>query len=306
MPRLLLATHGGASAEGASRMAWLLARRLNAPLDVVCVFEPIPPVDFGFAVTMPPTAEEEAGVKQEIREDVRGQLASCGIDGAAPIERSGPAATEIAAAARLAHSDLVVLGLGPHGALDRALGGETALQLVQQASTPVLAVPGTASELPRRTVAAIDFTPTSVRAARTLAKVLQPGDELHLVHVHTWTEPDLVVHASSWLAPPEASDSLVGEQRLAELAASLPLAAGVEAHMVEVEGSPAPALLEYADRVHAELIALGSHGYGLWKRLTIGSVSSKILRVATCCVLVQPLGSLATLEGVGVSKRQGG
>ena len=184
MPRLLLATHGGASADGAVRVAHLLSRRVGAQLDVVCVFEPMPPIDFGFEVTMPLSPEEEAGIKEQIRQHALSQLTSCGIEGM-PIERSGPAATEIAAAARLAHADLVILGLGPHTALDRALGGETALQLVQQASTPVLAVPGSASMIPRRAVAAIDFTPTSVRAVQTLARVLQPGDELHLVHVRT-------------------------------------------------------------------------------------------------------------------------
>ena len=76
--------------------------------------------------------------------------------------------------------------------------------------------------------------------------------------------------------------------------------------MVEIDGRAASALLEYLDRIQADLIALGSHGYGLWKRLTIGSVSSKILRVATCSVLVQPLGSLAALEGVSASKGRGG
>lgn len=305
MPRLLLGTHGGVSAEGAARIAQLLARRLDARLDVVCVFEPLPPVDFAFEVAYPLTPTEEVAVREQIRKDALGQLASCGID-AAPLERTGTAATEIAAAARAAHADLVVLGLGPHEAIDRAFGGETALHLVQDASTPVLAVPRTASELPRRALAAIDFTPTSVRAAQTLARVLQPGDELHLVHVRTGTEPDDVVHTSSWLAPDESSDSFVCEQRLAQLAAGLPLAAGVSTHMLEIQGRPAPALLEYADRVDADLIALGSHGYGLWKRLTIGSVSSKILRVATSSVLVQPLGSLAAEEDLRASARRSG
>ncbi len=295
MPRLLLATHGGVSAEGAARVAALLAQRLGARLDVVCVLEPLPPVDFAFEVTYPLSPQEEAAVKEQIRKDTLGQLASCGIK-AVPLERTGPAATEIAAAARSAHADLVVLGLGPHQVIDRALDGETAVQLVQQASTAVLAVPSTVSDLPRRAVAAIDFTPTSVRAVQTLARVLQAGDELHLVHVRMWTESDDFVHTSSWLAADEAADPLACEHRLAELAATLPLAPGVSTHIVQIEGRPAPALLEYVERVGADLLALGSHGHGLWKRLTIGSVSSKILRVASCSVLAQPLGSLTARE----------
>ncbi|HEX6965265.1 MAG TPA: universal stress protein, partial [Gemmatimonadaceae bacterium] len=46
-----------------------------------------------------------------------------------------------------------------------------------------------------------------------------------------------------------------------------------------------------AEREHADLIALGSHGYGMWKRFMLGSVASKVLRLATCSVLVvRPAG----------------
>ena len=56
--------------------------------------------------------------------------------------------------------------------------------------------------------------------------------------------------------------------------------------------------------MNGDLIALGSHGYGLWKRLTIGSVASKVLRLAGASVLVQPIASVTsatpmTLQGDG-------
>jgi nucleotide-binding universal stress UspA family protein len=59
-----------------------------------------------------------------------------------------------------------------------------------------------------------------------------------------------------------------------------------------VDGEPAPALLDFATRHDADLIALGSHGYGMWKRLTLGSVASKIVRLTTKSVLVVPIRCL--------------
>lgn len=65
----------------------------------------------------------------------------------------------------------------------------------------------------------------------------------------------------------------------------------------------ARALLEHVARVNGDLIALGSHGYGLWKRLTLGSVASKVVRLATTAVLVAPIGSLAAPAVAGAWAR---
>jgi hypothetical protein len=54
------------------------------------------------------------------------------------------------------------------------------------------------------------------------------------------------------------------------------------------------ALLDHAQSVNADVITLGSHGYGVWKRIMIGSVASKMIRLSTRAVLVAPLGCLSS------------
>jgi nucleotide-binding universal stress UspA family protein len=168
--------------------------------------------------------------------------------------------------------------------VDRTLGGETALHLAQDAMAPVLAVPASATAIPRRVIAAIDFSATSVLAARTAAGWLRAGDELHLVSV----------------APkPRRSDRAVPAiqpvvDRLTKAGEELGVAPGVRVQSTGVFGDPARTLLDHAQRIDADLIALGSHGYGAVKRLVVGSVASKIIRVATCAVLVAPIGCLET------------
>lgn len=47
-----------------------------------------------------------------------------------------------------------------------------ALQLVQVASSPALAVPFTMTALPRRVLAGVDFSPSSVASAKACARWL--------------------------------------------------------------------------------------------------------------------------------------
>jgi nucleotide-binding universal stress UspA family protein len=51
-------------------------------------------------------------------------------------------------------------------------------------------------------------------------------------------------------------------------------------------GSPRSAILEEAERWKADLIVVGSHGYGAWQRLVLGSVSQAVVLHAKCSVEV--------------------
>jgi nucleotide-binding universal stress UspA family protein len=53
-----------------------------------------------------------------------------------------------------------------------------------------------------------------------------------------------------------------------------------------VHGSPAQAIVEEAEKWGADLIIMGSHGYGFWKRALLGSVSNAVVHHAPCSVLV--------------------
>jgi nucleotide-binding universal stress UspA family protein len=277
-PRIILATHGGRGAHGATRVASLLARRLGAELDAVGVLAPSPPMDSGFGLVFPPSTEVEAELASQIAGEIVGQFTHCGLPECHPRVRIGQPAAAIADAARSVNAALIVLGLGPHHAIDRALGGETTLQLVQIASTPVLAVPAAANALPQRALVAVDFTPTSLAVAQTAASVVADGAVVELVHVRTAARHE-----------PSVPDA---ELRLRELATTIGSTRPLAIEVSVLSGAPGPTLLDTIRSRGADLIALGSHGYGLWKRLTIGSVASKVIRLAEVAVLVQPIGSI--------------
>jgi nucleotide-binding universal stress UspA family protein len=59
-------------------------------------------------------------------------------------------------------------------------------------------------------------------------------------------------------------------------------------------GFPAEQLAELADEVDAELIVVGSRGRGAFKAALLGSVSTSLIGVARCPVLVVPRGTAAS------------
>ncbi len=53
-----------------------------------------------------------------------------------------------------------------------------------------------------------------------------------------------------------------------------------------VIGNPKELIVEEAQKWNADLIVLGSHGYGFWERMLLGSVSNAIVHHAPCSVLI--------------------
>ena len=53
-----------------------------------------------------------------------------------------------------------------------------------------------------------------------------------------------------------------------------------------LSGSPEQMVVEEAEDWGADLIVVGSHGYGFWERMFLGSVSNAIVHHAPCSVLV--------------------
>lgn len=51
-------------------------------------------------------------------------------------------------------------------------------------------------------------------------------------------------------------------------------------------GDPGTEVVAFADRIEADLIMVPSHGFHGWKRLVLGSVAERIVRLANCPVLV--------------------
>lgn len=291
---VLMATGGERQSAGALRCAQDLSLRLGLPLEVVSVCEPT--AVFGYE-----SAELLAGVRAEMAEaalsirqnELNELLAEVGIDNRLPLHVGiGAPAETIARVAGERGAALVVVGRGAHSALDRVLGDETELRLMQSSPTPLLSVPEGYGELPARVLAAVDFTSSSLAAAHRAAALLAPGTELHLVHV---TTDHAAVDFGTWREPEwrravrqevESRLDLVVD----ELARARPDIM-VRSHVVD--GRPVQTLLRLAEDLEVDMLAAGTNGFGILGRLLMGSVATQLVRRAGCMTLiVPPLGRI--------------
>ena len=84
------------------------------------------------------------------------------------------------------------------------------------------------------------------------------------------------------------SEEEAGKRLLEQVAVDAGL---TDAERRVVVGFPAERLADLADEEDAELIVVGSRGRGAFKAAFLGSVSSSLVGIARCPVLIVPLGA---------------
>lgn len=190
-------------------------------------------------------------------------------------------------------ADLIVLG--PHrgrGAVDRVLGS-TADRVVRTSKVPCLVVPGPLSLPLRRLVVPLDLS-SHARGALDVALAWAldygrdsryglPDVEVDVVHV----VPTLLAGREIGFDRAIVSPDLHREVR--EALERTPDAADVELR-VEVlwHDAPAEEIVRFSAESLADMIVMGTHGYGALKRALLGSVASGVVRRAACPVLLVP------------------
>ncbi|GLY42725.1 universal stress protein [Amycolatopsis sp. NBRC 101858] len=283
-----------ASDESTAATTWA-AREAEArgrPLVVVRAFEwqwPPMPVPTPAAVSVLP---DDGG---QVRSAVQAQLdrgvaeirrANPGVDVGAVVTDGHPALA-LATVADEIDAELVVIGASGAGAVERALLGSTASELVRTTHRPAVVVRGTARRsAAERVVVGIDGTPTS-RRAMGFALDFAARHGYRVGVVHAWTDSLLDPVLEPVLSGPggegglrATADALVSSQ-LADWRDRYP---EVPVDRLEPEGRPADVLLAQAE--DAALLVVGSHGRGPVRRAVLGSVSHQVLQRAGCPVAV--------------------
>ncbi len=132
-------------------------------------------------------------------------------------------------------------------------------------------------------VAAIDGSPHSARVVAYAAHLAQQHNaKVYLVHAYPPIPTVLGDEQFYRLAGAEVER---GRELLKPYADAM-LRAGVDVEMEVLEGPAPRAILTVAEAREADLIIVGSRGLGAIRGLVLGSVSERVVRMATCPVLV--------------------
>jgi nucleotide-binding universal stress UspA family protein len=284
---VIVATDGRDQSDAALVAGGLLAASADG-LRVVTVLKPMPIVSP--EAQLPVSPDVEASRRAEAKRAVKEQLHRVSdLPMNVEIEiYDGDPATMIANVAHEANASIIVSGLGRHRVMDRLFGDETALRLIRVAAVPVLAVGADFNAAPRRIVVAIDFSETSLRAARLALELAAPGATIYLAHV---APRDATLYDWNGWGSSYKQDAGEALQRMRE---QLRIPQDMIVQRVLLQGDPATELLAFAASVNSDLIATGSHGHGFVARMLIGSVTTRILRCSTCSVLTVPHAAAMT------------
>lgn len=131
-------------------------------------------------------------------------------------------------------------------------------------------------------VAAVDFSDISgevFETARDMARLHHA--RLHVIHAVGDPFRSMYEIQATGLNLPDLLRQWTeaAQERLASLVEQHPIESGLLTTAV-LTGSPAHAIVKYAEEQQADLIVIGSHGRGAVSRLLLGSVAERVLHLA--------------------------
>ena len=286
---VIVATDTTAASDAAIPLADAIASRAHADGIVLSVVEPLNVPIYGVD-GMVVAMESAEGTHEYRKSSALAQMMRM-RPGAVPWPVSvttGEPANEVTRHAHELHARMIVVGRGRHHGIDRLLGGEAVLRMLQLGDTPVLAVEPTLTSAPRRVVIATDFSPFSLYAAQVAMTVAAPDATIWLLHVgppFDETVPFLRDQAERYREMCAAA--------FARMRVALP-EGRLDYQPVVLTGSAPDALLDFLHGHDADLVVSATHGYGFLRRMILGSVAASLIRRAPCSVLVVP-GSAHTV-----------
>lgn len=288
---LLVASDASAASDAAFPMARTLASHTGAPVQVISALRPNAMPTYAFEA-MPYVAPPSPALLDSRAAQVTSQFERLVPDaGHAPwpvLVRQGDPVREIVAMAHDLEARLIIVGRGRHGVVERVLGGESVLRLLQLGETPVLAVESTLERLPSRVVVATDFSLFSVYAAQVALGFAASNATVELVHV----APSLSEHAPVLreFAQEYRTQAAASFRAMTERLQR----PGVTFEHTLLEGNASTRIVEHLTMHPADLVVSATHGYGFLRRMMLGSVAAELVRSAPCSVLCVP-GTARTL-----------
>ena len=285
---ILAATDLSESSDHAVRAAAALAELTGAAWHVLHAFE-FESAQYPLANAQPLTfqgqvAAANAALDEQLTRVFRGKVSPASREVMIYI-----AFKAIRERARVVNADLIVLARHRPRPVGDAFLGSTADRVIRSVDVPCLIVPGPIKLPLRRILAPIDLSEPAMGALEVALKwgaslgASEHPPQIDVLHV--------IPQVFNFADVPLDAGGI--HTQLAETVATVTKRAGVDAGAtiqqdVKWAESPADEIVKYAEESHADLIVMGTHGYGAFKRALIGSVAGAVARAANRPVLMVP------------------
>jgi nucleotide-binding universal stress UspA family protein len=230
-----------------------------------------------------------SALREEARKKLESEAASLRATGATVATELTvePVVGNVLDVAAKHRADVIVAGTRGTTGWRRLVLGSVAARLVRCADRPVVTVRADhPRERPVRTILVpTDFSDDAARAAEAAAKLLGDRSDRKLVLLHAYRYPPVFGSAPA-LVLTRAIEEMVERTKLAvdALAARFRGEAAVIETRVD-EGPPWKVILDHAEQLGADLIAMGTPGRSGLDRLLLGSTAERVLSAAPCPVL---------------------
>jgi nucleotide-binding universal stress UspA family protein len=294
---LLVPLDGSARAAAVLPLAHLLGDAANAEITLLQVVpDGSPP-----AATRDPSA---------YLSEIANALRQVGVERVRTTVRLGNPDEVIPRLAAERGSDLVVMGTRGRSGLPRAVLGSVADRVLRESPAPVLLLgphERPVGEL-RVVLVPLDDQPRE-NGALGVAVPLARAHHARLVLVRVsvpppvWVyEPTIGLNTGPFIDPMWLEDARVGAEAQAERVAAPLRADGLAAEARGVLGQVAPAIIQTADEVDADLIVMSTHARSGPTRATLGSVADAVVRRSRRPVLLVRRGLATAARGAAVER----
>lgn len=280
---IVVATDGSDSALAAFQAAHLIAERSSAAVHVLSVLEPLPTMLTAAEgmVLLPPDFYQARDDAQ--RRIVRGQTAEYDPEGKWSTSlRVGRPAESIVSFAHAYEADIIIVGANKHGVVGRLFGEETAMEIARLSDVPLLVASSSMKRLPKRIVVGMDLEPDGLQCAPVAVEMLADTPTVSCAHV----KPRAEFLGIDW-ASYDSGYEIAMRERFKAVERGMN-----EAHLrpdlITLHGDPARELTDFAEYCKAELLVVGVKRRRGRARALGGRIASRVIRQATCSVLVVP------------------
>ena len=281
LKKILLATDFSDSSEKAASYARALARRFSSTVEIAHVFDPSVVTSYEEAIVGVP-ADERRRIANQNLDRLRDDLTASGIRTRTTLPEGHRPFTHLLKVAKDHDVDLIVAGTQSTSGVERLILGSTAEQLIRNSECPVLTVGPNCkayadTPLTFQTIVFVtDFSAEATKAAvYALSFAEDSGARLYFCYV-LGPETDTVARKEFLDGAFEAAMKRMVPESSYDWCSP---------EFVVQHGDAAKAVLEFADKVHADLIVLGARKASFWLTHIKHGLTPNLLAHAKCPVM---------------------